>query len=247
MKLFRTTILLFLYLQALASCVSKKELTYFRDADAKQEYTTVPKDIFLRPGDVLSITISTLPTSQFNTYSNSDLQNNSVPIINGYTISEQNTIQLPVIGEVHVAGKTVDQARSEITKLVGEYFQNASVKVHLLSFTISVLGEVARPGQYTIYKNRTSLLDGLALGGDLLPSADRNRVYIIRTDQGITTRYQIDLQQDSLFSAKYFYLQPDDVIYAEPARYRSVNPLQPWSIVISGVSLIAVLLNVFIQ
>ncbi len=126
---------------------------------------------------------------------------------------------------------------------MGEYFQNASVKVHLLSFTVSILGEVARPGQYTVYKERVSLLDGLALGGDLLPSADRNELHLIRTEQGITTRHHINLQQDSLFTAQYFYLQPNDVIYVEPARYRSINPLQPWTIAISSLSLVVVILN----
>ena len=214
---------------------------------AQSGHTTMPTPVILRTGDVLNIVISTLPTSQLNTYSNADFQNNAVPIINGYTISEKGTVQLPVIGEVAAAGKTLDQTRKRIIELVAEYFQNASVKVHLLSFTVSILGEVARPGQYTVYKDKISLLDGLALGGDLLPSADRNKLHLIRTEQGVTTRYPIDLQQDSLFTAQYFYLQPDDVIYVEPARYRSINPLQPWAIAVSSLSVIAVLLNILLN
>lgn len=232
---------------ALFSCVSKKELLYFQSASAPLEYPVTPADVTLRAGDVLSITISTLPTSQLNTYSNADPQSNAIPIINGYTVSERGSIQLPVIGEVAVAGKTIDQTRTHIYQLVGEYFQNAFVKVHLLSFTVSVLGEVARPGQYTVYKDRVNLLDGIALGGDLLPSANRRNVHLLRHEQGVVTRYPINLQQDSLFSAPYFYLQPDDIIYVEPARYREINPLQPWSVALSGVSLIAVFLTIFVR
>lgn len=229
------------------SCVSKKELLYFQDGHHLKEYKTGPQEILLRPGDVLNILINTLPTSQLNTYSNADVQSSSTPIINGYTISEEGTIHLPVIGKVEVAGKTVDQARTNITDLVGEYFQNASVKVHLLTFTITVLGEVTRPGQYTVYKDELSFLDGLALGGDLLPTASRSEVQLIRAKNGITTRYNIDLKSDSLFSAPYYYLQPDDVIYVEPARYRNINPLQPWTIAISSLSMIAVILNIFLN
>nr|WKN34480.1 polysaccharide biosynthesis/export family protein [Tunicatimonas sp. TK19036]WKN34632.1 polysaccharide biosynthesis/export family protein [Tunicatimonas sp. TK19036] len=213
----------------------------------QKKYQTAPNAVLLRSGDVLSISISTLPTSQLNTYSNADLQSTANPILNGYTVSQKGSILLPVIGEVVVAGRTIDQTREEIAGLVSEYFQNASVKVHLLSFTISILGEVAQPGQYTVYKENISLLDGLALGGDLLPSADRNRVSVIRAKQGVTTRYNIDLQQDEIFTAPHFYLQPDDVIYVEPARYRSINPMQPWAIAVSSLSVIAVILNIFLK
>lgn len=229
------------------SCIPTRELLYFEETQAPKTYSPEKQEVVLRSGDVLHISISTLPTSQMNTYSNADLLSSSIPIINGYTISDEGYIKLPVIGKVKAAGKTVDQTRENITSLVGEYFQNASVKVHLLTFTISVIGEVTRPGQYTVYKNNISFLDGLALGGDLLPSANRNEVHLIRTVNGVSTRVKIDLQQDSMFSTPYYYLQPDDVIYVEPARYRNVNPLQPWSIALSGLSLIVVLLNAVIQ
>lgn len=247
MKPLRLLLPLAVYLCALSSCVTKKDLVYFQNASQSIEYQVASRPIKLRTGDVLNVVISTLPTSQLNTFSNADVQNNAVPIINGYTISEQGTIQLPVIGEVAAAGKTLDQVRARIIALVAEYFQNASVKVHLLSFTVSVLGEVAQPGQYTVYKENITFLDGLALGGDLLPSADRNRVHLIRTEGGATTRHAIDLQQDSLFSAPYFYLQPDDVIYVEPARYRSVNPLQPWAITVSALSVVVLFLNIILN
>lgn len=247
MNLNRTTVFLIITLHLLFSCVSKKELVYFQDVPEPVKYEPTSSPVLLRSGDVLNIVISTLPTSQYNTYSNTDLQSNSVPIISGYTVSQKGSVQLPVIGEIKVAGKTIDQAREEIMSLVDEYFQNASVKVHLLTFTFSILGEVARPGQYTVYQERISLLDGLALGGDLLPSADRTEVHLIRTEQGVTTRHHINLQLDSLFSAPYFYLQPDDIIYVEPARYRSVNPMQPWAIAVSSLSVIAVILNIFLN
>lgn len=229
------------------SCVSKKELIYFQEGHDLKTYQTPRREVTLRPGDVLNVLVNTLPTSQMNTYSNADMQNNSQPILNGYTISEEGTIKLPVIGKVEVAGCTVDHARNKIMELVGEYFQNASVKVHLMTFNVTVLGEVARPGQYTVYNNHLSFLDGLGLGGDLLPTANRSKVQLIRTAEGTTTRYEVDLTADSLFSAPYYYLQPDDVIYVEAARYRNINPLQPWSIAISSLSVMAVLLNIFIN
>jgi len=231
----------------LASCVSSKQLLYFEETQTPKTYQTEKQRVSLRSGDVLNVTISTLPTSQLNTYSNTDLANNSIPIINGYTISDEGYIKLPVIGKVKALGKTVDEISEDITNLVGEYFQNASVKVHLLTFTISVIGEVSQPGQYTIYNNDISFLDGLALSGDLLPTANRNEVHLIRTIDGESTRYKIDLQNDDIFSSPYYYLQPDDVIYVEPARYRSINPVQPWAIAVSSLSVVAVILNIFLN
>lgn len=247
MKRLKTTLYLFIWTCSLYSCVSTKDLLYFEETQNPKVYKPERQEVILKSGDVLHVLISTLPTSQLNAYSNAEVQSNSIPIINGYTISGEGTIQLPVIGKVDVAGKTIDQTRGHIANLVAEYFQNASVKVHLLSFTISLIGEVARPGQYTIYKNDISLLDGLALGGDLLPTANRKEVHLIRTEKGVTSRYQIDLQNDSLFSSPYFYLQPDDVIYVEPARYRNINPLQPWAIAVSSLSVIAIILNIFLK
>ncbi|MEK6481633.1 polysaccharide biosynthesis/export family protein [Catalinimonas sp. 4WD22] len=247
MKHKKTYILIIAWTFCLASCIPTRELLYFEETQAPKTYSPEKQEVVLRSGDVLHVSISTLPTSQLNTYSNADMQSNTVPIINGYTVSDEGYIKLPVIGKIKAAGKTVNQIREDITSLVAEYFQNASVKVHLLTFTISVIGEVSRPGQYTVYKSNISFLDGLALGGDLLPTANRNEVHLIRTVNGVSTRSKIDLQQDSLFSSQYYYLQPDDVIYVEPARYRNINPLQPWAIAVSSLSVLAVILNIFLN
>ena len=86
---------------------------------------------------------------------------------------------------------------------------------------ISVIGEVARPGQYDITNDRISLLDALSLAGDLTIYGVRSDVKVIREENGVRTTASLDLTSQDIYDSPYFYLQQNDVIYVKPNKYRA--------------------------
>lgn len=88
-------------------------------------------------------------------------------------------------------------------------------------YEISVIGEVARPGQYDITNDRISLLDALSLAGDLTIYGVRSDVKVIREENGVRTTASLDLTSQDIYDSPYFYLQQNDVIYVKPNKYRA--------------------------
>ena len=85
----------------------------------------------------------------------------------------------------------------------------------------SVLGEVARPGQFSITKDRISLFDALAMAGDLTIYGQRENVALIREENGMRTVHYFDLKNPDILTSPYFYLQQDDVVYVTPNKYKA--------------------------
>ena len=88
-------------------------------------------------------------------------------------------------------------------------------------YNISVLGEVQAPGKYTIYNNRINIFEALALARDLTSFANRSKVQIIRTEGNKNTIVTLDLLSKDILSSKYYYLQPNDIIYVEPLKNKT--------------------------
>jgi polysaccharide export outer membrane protein len=120
------------------------------------------------------------------------------------------------VGKVHVKGLTVAEATELCQKRIGNFLKEATVSVKLVSFKITVLGSVNRPGYTFVQNPRCNILEGLGLGGDLTPVANRKRIKLFRqTTQG-TEVVLLDLTSPDLLRSPYFYLQPNDVLYVEP-------------------------------
>lgn len=134
----------------------------------------------------------------------------------GYVVDSDGNIELPVAGKIFVLGLTVDEIQSLVHRKVSEVIYDNQVIVRLVSFRISVLGEVQAPGEYTIYQDRATILQALAMAGDMNYYADRKKVMIYRaTEQGIIP-YSIDLTQRNALSSPLFHVQPNDQIYVQP-------------------------------
>lgn len=217
-------------LASFSSCISNQELLYFQNSNLSKESARTFKnknmDYRLRAGDVLSIRIKGRDI-EYTSYLNKEESNGFNPLneaglyVNGFSIDTKGNIYLPNIGEIYVSGKTIQEVREEIQTIVSQKIQNASVFVSLISFKISVLGEVARPGFFYIYNDQTTLLEGLALGGDMLEFADRKRIHLIRRVPDGSEAILLDLTDPSVITSKYFYLQPNDVIYVPPLEIKS--------------------------
>jgi polysaccharide biosynthesis/export protein len=220
------------------SCAAPKA-AYFMDAQLGEE-VKVPsaEDIKLQEGDKISIIVNSrdpmltnlfnLPivSNQIGGSSNSSVARG----MTGYTIDKYGEIDFPVLGKLHVAG----MSRSEIASYIKEslishdLIKDPVVTVEFENLTISVLGEVNKPGRISIDRDRISIMDAISMAGDLTIYGQRDRVLVQREENGSKIFYQVNLNSCAdLYASPVYYLRQNDIVYVEPnetrARQSTVN------------------------
>src|SRR5690606_29050746 len=124
--------------------------------------------------------------------------------------------EFPVLGTVQVAGLTRQELIKHLKEEVSEYVQDPILNIQIINFQVTVLGEVNRPGTFTVPDERLSLSKALGLAGDLTIYGKRDNILIIR-ETGETKEYKyVDLTDSALLNSPYYYLQQNDVVYVEP-------------------------------
>ncbi|WPP50271.1 polysaccharide biosynthesis/export family protein [Catalinimonas niigatensis] len=242
-----------LLLMSMASCYSSKELVYLQNDEFNSQYPTLIKNkrplYRIQPNDVLNINIQNpdTETSVYFNYGNQEMRgfaNPSVFFITGFSVNNEGDIKIPLIGKVKVENLTIDEATQLIQREADRYVRNATVDVKLVSFKISVMGEVNNPGQYYIYNGQATVLEGLSMAGDLTGFGSRTEIKLIRQhDEGVEV-VLLDLTDAKLMNSSYYFLLPNDVLYVEPTeeQIRRTN-LQPLGIVFSGISALVLITN----
>jgi polysaccharide export outer membrane protein len=105
--------------------------------------------------------------------------------VNGFSVDKNGQVSLPSVGKVKVQGLTVGEAQDLLQRKINEYFTTATVILKMVSFRVSVLGDVARPGSYTVYNNQITLLEALSMSGGPTELADKRHVTLLRqSDKG---------------------------------------------------------------
>lgn len=136
----------------------------------------------------------------------------------GYLVDEEGFIIMPVLGKMRVSGLTQDSLQIKIQKALidGGYINDPIVTVSPMNFRVSVVGEVNAPRELHIVGNRLTILEAIAMCGDLTIDAQHDNVVVMRTQNGISTPIPIDLTQKTLFTSPAYYLQTNDIVYVEP-------------------------------
>ena len=169
----------------------------------------------------------------------------------GYLVDTNGNIDFPILGEIHVEGLT----RMQLTELIknklieGDLIKDPIVTVQFLNFKISVMGEVGRPGSFTISGDRITLLEALSMAGDLTIYGRRDRVAVIRENNGKRTILFHDLRSADIFDSPCYYLQQNDIVYVEPNKAKAGqsginqnNTVGVWVSVVSLLTTVAVLI-----
>ncbi len=237
----RKNILFIFFFIITISCTRFKDIVYLRDIG------TTPSDSLIKttysiykvqPFDVLYIRIFSPTDEKADDYFNAGSQTQTGGgaygvtsyYISGYTIDRDGKIKIPLIGEQYVAGLTIKEIEDTLRVQVKKYVIDGDVKVRLMSFKITLLGEIGC-GQHTIYADRANLLEALALGGDINKSGNKHNVLIMRTTpEGIQT-FRVDMTDKNIVKSPLFYVQPNDIIYVEPIKSAA------WRISLSELSL----------
>ncbi|MEG1645263.1 MAG: polysaccharide biosynthesis/export family protein [Alistipes sp.] len=229
--LFVLSVLLF------ASCASQKRALYLQDLDTKTTAKIMDGyQIRVKPLDRLTIVVNSKnpelaapfnTSSSFNSLSGSPISGETVSSNNNTlqvrTVDANGQLTMPIIGEVVCAGKTRAELAEVIAQkiIAGGHIADPEVNIQFADMTISVLGEVVKPGRYNITTDRVSLFDALSLAGDLTIYGVRKDVTVIREENGSRTSAVLDITSQDIFSSPYFYIQQNDVIYVKPNKYKA--------------------------
>ncbi len=220
----------------LGSCGSTKNVAYFQNSDTVDlSQSQFLYDAKIMPKDQLTITVSTtndeaavpfnltVPTPQ----SVNSRSSYSQAMLQTYLVDNSGNINYPIIGEIHVGGLTKSEAENMIREKIKVYMaetENPIVTVRMTGYQISVIGEVARPGTFTVSREKITVLEALAQAGDLTIYGVRNNVQLIREDaDGKKAIYFLNLNDANLINSPYYYLQQNDVIYVTPNNVKAQN------------------------
>lgn len=222
-EFFKRTILFLLLLLMISSCVSRKEMVYFQDIEQlrKSENKRTGNNLEIRPDDLLTIRVSA-PEQEAAIPFNLTKTIQSTNAIRGdaepetYMVSNEGTIEFPVLGTIEVEDLTTFEVASKIQIMITEYVKNPIVNVRILNFQISVLGEVAKPGTFDIEDDQISVSKALAMAGDLTIFGKRENILVMGETEGVKTYAYLDLTDANVVNSPHYYLRQDDVIYVEP-------------------------------
>lgn len=217
----------------LASCGYNKQLAYFRST-TDTSITVSQKDFepIIQTGDILYVGVNSLDPMSSALFNFSTTGTSAAPgmtAVNtlppnttlGILVNNDGSIELPKIGKIQARGKTKDQLRSSLIEALQPYLKEPVVTIRFMNYRVTVLGEVNRPGTLPILNERVSVLEALGLAGDLTMYGNRNNILLIHENRGIKETRRLTLNDYSLFSSPYYYLQSNDVLYVEPNKAKA--------------------------
>jgi polysaccharide export outer membrane protein len=253
--------LLFAGLFFLASCVSNKKVTLLQHSDVNVK--NLPKDTVVRtyaidtfqykvqPNDILSVRFESLSPKELDLFAtntlaqgNLQLQGGNALLI-GELVDEKGEIVYPFIGKVKVAGLTVFEIQDKLRALANQYVESPSVKVRLINYRITVLGQVNQEGTITLTNNRVSMLEAIGLSGGFHDLADRANVKLIRQKDGRTDVQYINLLDENFINSPFYYVYQGDVLIVPPLKQRPFRNYfgQNFAIFVSTVSILLLTIN----
>ena len=231
------------------SCTAPQKTIYFAENTALDPHVQVEnierrKEIVIQPDDILAVTISTIssitanssggalgqggsndPVSIFNqggtNYNiTSSIGNGQSGANRGYLVDASGFIDYPVLGKVKVSGLTLRQIKDLLANRLEDFVKEPVVEVRIINYRITVVGEVGSPGSIISSNHKISVIDAIALAGDMPITGRKDNVMIIRTTEGRREYAKLNLNSRNVFNSPYFYLKQNDIIYVEPARVR---------------------------
>lgn len=210
----------------LVSCASKKDILYLQDIESyNQSNDSTFNDVRIQKNDLLSIIVSStdqksavpfnLPVVASSSASSSTIVNTRQEM-QTYLVSEEGTINFPILGEIPVLNKTKQKVIEDLKLELIKYIKDPIITLRITNFSISILGEVAAPGTYSVNNERITILEAISLAGDMTVYGKRKDVLVIREEAGKKTYNRVDFTSKDLFLSPFYYLKQNDVIIVNP-------------------------------
>ncbi|MBP5538698.1 MAG: polysaccharide biosynthesis/export family protein [Bacteroidales bacterium] len=217
----------------LTACRTYEKINYIQDVKPGEESVIDNiSTIRIQPRDMISIVVScrnpelstlfNLPVISYQAGSEFSESGSSMRLL-GYAVSDEGTIDFPILGTIKVKGlsrkETADLIKAKIVD--GNYIKDPVVTVQFLNFKVAVLGEVSNPGTYSFEGDKLTVLDALGMAHDLTIFGRRDRLFVIREQDGKRNIYQMDMRSVDMFKSPGYYLKQNDVVYVEPNHVRA--------------------------
>ena len=205
------------------SCATKKEIIYFQDIDMlDQQESNQSFEPIIEANDILHISISSLNAEVVRPFlRNSEISLNTNtetnPGLDGYLVTADGNIRFNIIGDIQVAGKTRGEVVELLNEKLSEYIKDFVVDVRIMNFSVTVIGEVKKPGVYIIKDERVTLTEAIALAGDFTVDGKRKDVLIIREEGGKRKIERVDFTSSEYLAGSFYFLKQNDVVYVEPS------------------------------
>lgn len=246
----KMAIVLMLPALLLTGCASRKNILMLQGlSEQTGTFTNSGKASYkLHKGDNLYIKVYSVDekTSKFFQSDLPNLMNQTYMFLNSYTIDESGFIHVSFIDKLLVEGLSIEESKNLIQKALNEYFKECTVVVKLVSFQVSVLGEVNSPGSFTIEKEQVNLFQALGLAGGAKDFSNLRKVTLVRqTDTGSQVQV-LDMTNQKILESEFFYLMPNDIVYIQPVKAKTNIGSAPY-LLISTLSLALLALNIFLK
>ncbi len=237
----RTTIKSFAVLliaSMLVGCNASKRVVYDFNKDEAVKAVLADGQIRIKPHDRLSVIVSSqnpelaAPFNTSSSYNSLSFNPLNISSANGSqslqirTVDENGMLEVPIIGKIECTGKTRKELADEIAKRIidGGYISDAIVNIQFADMKFFVLGEVARPGQFDITRDKITVLEALAMAGDMTIYGNRSNVAVIRRNANKSYDvFELNFLEGKQMSSPAFYLQQGDVVYVQPNRYKAAT------------------------
>ncbi len=209
------------------SCRTQQQLNYVQgnlDTNGLKQLK-IPEPV-IQKGDLISITVYSDNQKATELYNQPLLSigpsGGNMPS-SGYLVDTKGNIQFQGIGTMYVEGMTKDQLTALLdSKLKDTVLKNPYYNIRFLNYKVTLIGDVNSPGVYSIPNERVSILEAIALAGDLTFYGVRENVLVIREVDGKREFGRINLTSPDVFSSPYFYLRQNDVVVVDATKRKAI-------------------------
>jgi len=230
-------ILFIVVLLCVSSCITNKQTQYLQKDDVNKknlkkdtvlrEYDLTLFDYKIQTNDLLYIRFSSLTEKEFDFFSMTTQQagmnfgqGGAGALMIGELVDPEGKVPFPVVGKVVVAGLTVFEIQDKLQSLADQYLEAPIVKVRLLNYRVTVLGEVNGEQTVVLPNNRVSFLEAIGLAGGLGEFADRSNIKVIRQKGDKTEVFYVDLLNEDFLESDHYYVTQNDVIVVPPLKQK---------------------------
>lgn len=241
-RILSATCICSLLLTGLSSCFGSKPVQYFKgeiDTARTQQYRL--PDPVIEKGDLLNIVIysdnpeATLIFNQAGTSGSNFSKQGGVEgirseasakdLATSYLVDNAGRIRMHAIGEILVEGMTRQQLEQAVIKRISDLgvLMNPYCAVRFANFKITVLGEVTRPGTYSVPVEKVTILEAMSMAGEVTNAGRRDRITLVRETMGTRAFAKLSLSDPGIFESPYFYLKQNDVLIVD-ADNRKITP-----------------------
>jgi len=235
-------------------CTPMDKITYLNNSQLGEwNVSPIPPKHHLEIGDILIVKVISRNEESNNLFNIETSTNSTNPrltaatlYLNGFTISQEGTIDIPNVGKVFVLNQTLEEAEETILAKAEDYLINPFVVVKLANFEFTILGEINHPGKYPVYKDGLTIYNAIAMAGDINDYGNLTKVKIIRSNKNKKQIYHLDLTDANILTSDFYYLRNNDLIYIQPLKYKGFRKSQS-QVLLSTLTTIAILFNVYLK